>query len=167
MKLIPSKCIFRINRDIRFSKNKKPYKTNFGAILSNKSKSKIHNQAAYYLHIESGNSFLGGGAYIPHMTWLGEIRDRIILKPKEFKKIINNKNFTDNFTLEGTKLKTAPRGYDKDHPEIELLRHKSFLGLHKLSDKQVLSKNFLKHCAKTFKELKPFNDFLNTPKCKQ
>lgn len=153
--------LFRLNRDVRFSKDKRPYKANFGVLILSGGRSAMNEKAGYYLHIEPGNSFLAGGAYLPPMKWLSRIRDNIIADPKNFKSIINSKKFKKYFEVEGAKLKVGPRGYSKDHPEIELLKYKSFLGMHRISDRQVLAPDFKKYAAGAFKSLKPFDDFLN------
>ncbi len=157
------KCVFRIYRDVRFSKDKSPYKTHFGAhITSALNKSDIHSKAGYYFHLEPGDYFLAGGAYLPQGPWLKAIRQEIAYNAKEFKAILNSDSFKKYFgEMEGEKLKTAPRDYPKDHPEIALLRHKSFLATHQCTEKQVLSKNFVSHCGKVFEALFPFDDFLN------
>ena len=153
--------IFRINRDSRFSKNKSPYKTNIGILILSGGRNSMMEKAGYYLHIEPGKSIIGGGAYKPQSSWLNQIRDKILENPDEIKKIIYNKSFNKYFQLENDMLKTAPRGYAKDHPEIELLRYKSFAGLCELTNKQVLNPNFMEYCALAFKELHPLNEFLN------
>ncbi len=155
--------IFRIYRDVRFSKDKSPYKTHFGAhITSAPKKSEIHTRAGYYIHLEPGNTMLAGGAYLPESNWLKAIRQEISYNADTFKKIIQDSAFQKYFGgIEGEKLKTAPRDYPKDHPEIELLKQKSFLATHRCEDDEVLSDNFLKHCAETFKALHPFDQFLN------
>ena len=161
IELNPKKTVFRIYRDVRFSANKDPYKINMGAHLSN-SPSKIHDRAGYYIQIQPGNSFLAGGAYLPPNPWIGNIRQEIDYNTKEFKKIINSASFKKYFgEMEGEQLKTAPKGYPKDHPEIELLRYKSFLASNKCDDKLVTSSDFLNHSASVFKAMKPFDDFLN------
>lgn len=155
--------VFRIYRDVRFSKDKSPYKTHFGAhITSAVKRSDIHTAAGYYIHIGPGESMLAGGAYVPEKEWLANIRNAIDLHAKDFKKILNSKKFKEYFgEMEGEQLKTAPKGYPKDHPEIDLLRHKSFLATHYMPDKQITSKDLLKHCTNVFKAMKPFDDFLN------
>ena len=154
--------IFRIHRDVRFSKDKSPYKTHFGAHISSApKKSEIHTRAGYYIHLEPGASMLAGGAYLPEGSWLKAIRQEIHYNADSLKKIISDPGFKQYFDMEGEKLKTAPRDYPKDHPEIELLKHKSFLAVHHCDDKEVLSDEFLKHCARAFKELYPFDQFLN------
>lgn len=156
-------CIFRINRDIRFSKDKSPYKTNFGAhITSAKKRSEIHSRAGYYIHLEPGASMLAGGAYMPEANWLRAIRQEIDYETKAFKKIIQSKSFKEYFgEMEGEKLVNAPKEYPKDHPEIELLKHKSFLATHKCKDSVVNSNDFLTHSTRVFKALYPFDTFLN------
>ena len=158
----PKKTIFRIYRDVRFSKNKEPYKTNFGAHIHPGEKQAVHSVAGYYIHIEpGGKSMLAGGAYLPQGPWLKAIRQEIDFNGKEFKKIITAKSFKTFFELEGEKLKRPPQGYDAEHPDIELLKQKSFLAVHHPTDKLVQSADFLKHCQKTFKALYPFDQFLN------
>ena len=160
--LEPKDCIFRIYRDTRFAKDKSPYKTNMGAhILANGRKTE-HSQAGYYVHLEPGNSFLAGGAYRPPAAWIKNIRQEIDRDAATFKKIISTKTFREYFgALEGEKLKTAPKGFPKDHPEIDLLRFKSFLAVHQVIDKQLLAPDYLKYSVKVFKALSPFDDFLN------
>ncbi len=156
-------CIFRIYRDVRFSKDKSPYKTHLGAYISPAmKKSDIHSRAGYYIHIEPGASILAGGAYMPQGEWLKAIRQEIDYNAGTFKKIVNNHEFKAIFgELEGDKLKRAPKGYTPDHPEIELLRYKSFLAVHKCDDKTVISKDFMQQCISVFKTLFPLNEFLN------
>jgi len=156
-------CIFRIYRDVRFSKDKSPYKTHFGAhITSAAKKSEIHSRAGYYIHIGPGESMLAGGAYLPQGDWLKAIRQEISYNADDLKKILNEEKFKTYFNeMEGEKLKRAPKGYEPDHPEIELLKYKSFLATNKVSDKEVISNDFLKHGANVFKALHPFDQFLN------
>lgn len=156
-------CIFRIYRDVRFSHDKSPYKTNFGAHITGATKkSELHSLAGYYLHIEPGESFLAGGAYLPTGDWLKAIRKEIDENAGELKKILSSKNFKNTFgEMKGEKLKTSPRDYPSDHPEIELLRYKSFLAVHNLNDEQILAGDFLNHCTDVFKALYPLDQFLN------
>lgn len=153
-------CTFRIFRDVRFSKDKTPYKTNMGAYISKGGKSSP--MAGYYLHIQPGGAFIAGGIYAPPADVLKNIRQEIDYNTAEFKDILNDKTFKKLFgELEGEKLKTTPKNYAKDHPEIEFLKHKSFLMVHQVSDKQVTAKDFAKTVTSTFEAMLPLNNFLN------
>jgi uncharacterized protein (TIGR02453 family) len=154
-------CTFRINRDVRFSKNKEPYKINMGTYISSGGKKSM--LAGYYVHIQpNGATFIAGGMYMPDAALLNNIRQEIDYNTEEFKGIINSKSFKKTFgTLQGEKLKTAPKGYEKDHPEIELLKHKSYIVSKPLSDDELYNKNLVKIIAQSFKELYPLNQFLN------
>ncbi len=158
--LEPKDCIFRINRDVRFSKNKAPYKNNFGALLAPGGKKSF--DAGYYIQIQPGASFIAGGVWQPAGPQISAIRQEIDYNAAEFKKIIGVKSFTTYFgkLSEEDKLKTVPKGYDKTHPEIELLKLKSYITIHDLKDKDVLSKKFLKHCNEVMKAMHPLNSFL-------
>lgn len=154
------KCIFRINKDVRFSKDKSPYKSNFGASINPGGKKSM--LPGYYLHIEPGKSFLAGGCYQPMPDVLAAIRQEIDYNADEFKKILNHKDFKNYFKAlsDEDKLKTAPKGYDKNHPEIALLQHKHFIAIHHLTDAQVKDNNFEKHVGLVFKAMLPLNQFL-------
>lgn len=155
------KSIFRIYRDTRFSKDKTPYKINMGANFS-ASPGKIHDHAGYYIHIEPGKSFLAGGAYVPPTPWINKIRQEIDYNTAEFKKIINAAAFKKNFgEIKGDKLKTVPKGFPKDHPELSLLQYKSYLLVHDCDDNTVTSGGFMKHVTDVYKTMVPFNAFLN------
>jgi uncharacterized protein (TIGR02453 family) len=156
-------CIFRIYRDVRFSADKSPYKTHFGAhFTAAVNKSEIHTKAGYYIHLEAGGSFLAGGAYVPEAVWLKAIRSEIHYNGKLFHSILDNTDFKQYFgTMSGEKLVRPPKDYPIDHPDIELLKHKSFLATHQCTDKMVLGNAYLNHCTKVFRALKPFDDFLN------
>lgn len=154
------KCLFRINKDVRFSKDKSPYKLNMGASINpGGKKSEI---PGYYIHVEPGKSFLAGGSYQPMPDVLAAIRQEIDYNTAEFKKILNAKDFKTYFKelSQEDKLKTAPKGYDKNHPEISLLQHKNFIMVHDLKDEDVLNKNFPTYAAKVFKAMLPMNEFL-------
>lgn len=158
--LEPRKCLFRINRDIRFSKDKAPYKLNMGASMSPGGKNS--NIPGYYLHIEPGKSFLAGGCYMPMPEVLAAIRQEIDYNGAAFKKILNAKDFKTYFGAlsEEDKVKTAPKGYDKNHPDIELLKFKHFIVVHDLKDSQVSAPDFDAYAAKVFKAMLPLNLFL-------
>jgi uncharacterized protein (TIGR02453 family) len=153
--------IFRINRDVRFSKDKRPYKENVGASFTRGGKKSKF--VGYYLHISpDGNSFLAGGSYMPPSNHLSAIRQEIDYNASEIKDVISKPKFKKLFgELEGESLKTSPKGYPKDHAEIVLLRRKSFIMMHKLTDDEVLKPDFVEFALGVFKEMKPLNDFLN------
>ena len=153
-------CVFRIYRDVRFSKDKTPYKPNFGAYLSKGGKKFIG--AGYYLHIEPGKSFAGGGLWMPEAPLLKAIRQEVDYNFKEFKSIIENKNFNKLFSkIEGEQLKNIPKGYEIDNPASDYLKMKSFTVMYHLNDEDLLDKNAINDCFNTFKTMKSFIDFLN------
>jgi uncharacterized protein (TIGR02453 family) len=155
-------CVYRFNRDIRFSKDKSPYKSHFGAFIVRGGKKNGDRLAGYYFHVEPGQSILAGGAYMPPAPWLTAIREKIDESPDELVKIIKAKNFVKYFgELSGEKLKSAPKRYPKDHPHIELLKLKSYLVVNENPDKMVLSNDFFDHVINVFKAMKPLNDYLN------
>ncbi|TAH21416.1 MAG: DUF2461 domain-containing protein [Cytophagales bacterium] len=152
--------LFRIYRDVRFSPNKDPYKTQFSAYFCKGGKNS--QLAGYYLHIEPSNSFVGGGAYMPAADLLKKIRQEIDYNGEEFLQIIENKEFKNRFgEIEGEKLKTLPKGYTADNPTINFLKMKGFVATCKFSDEQVLSENFDKQIATSFFTMQPLIDFLN------
>lgn len=161
-KLEAKKSVFRIYRDTRFSKDKTPYKTNFGAGLGMGKGNKI---SGYYLHIEPGKSFLAGGVYKPEPSVLKTIRQEISAFGDEFKAILEQDEFRNYFrglSVED-KLKKVPQGFEKDHKMAEYLKLKHFIVTHPISDEQLLSENAVKEFTKIFKAMKPLNDFLQTP----
>ena len=114
------------------------------------------------MNIEPGNCFLAGGAFRPSADWINAIRRHIVNDGDALWKIVARRKFRGYFDgIEGQSLKTAPRGYPKDHPEIDLLRRKSFLARHRLADGRVFSPGFLNYAAAVFRALKPLDDFLN------
>lgn len=154
-------CIFRIFKDVRFSKNKEPYKTNFGAYICRNGgrKSKF---AGYYIHIQPGESFLSGGLYMPESAVLTRIREDIDVYYDDLISIIENPAFKQYFAqLCGDKLKTTPRGYAKNNPAADFLKYKDIYVMHALTDKQVLDSNFIEHSTDIYKQLTPFNNFFN------
>ena len=153
-------CIFRIYRDVRFSKNKLPYKTHFGAYLADGGRKSPY--AGYYVHIEPGGSFAGGGVYHPESNVLKELRYEIMDKTDEFKGIISASNFKKVYPeIYGDKLKTAPKGFPKDFKDIELLKLKSYALVHSIDDKTVESPGFEDYLLNLYKTAKPFNSFFN------
>ena len=155
-------CIYRINRDIRFSNDKSPYKAHFGAFIVRGGRKNGDKFAGYYVHIEPGNSMIAGGAYMPPAPWLSAIREKIDEEPEELLRIIKNKDFINYFgKIEGEKLKTAPKGYPSDHPHIDLLKYKSYLVVNEVTDEKVLSQDYFEHIINVARAMKPLNDFLN------
>jgi uncharacterized protein (TIGR02453 family) len=159
--LAPKNCVFRINRDVRFSSNKEPYKTNFGASFSKGGK-KIES-AGYYFHLEPGNIFLGGGCWMPESATLKNIRMEIDYNFDEFKSILQNKSFKKYFDglNDEAKLSRPPRNYDESNPAIEFIKLKSFTALVSMDDEDVLNKNLTSNIINHFKAIKPLIDFLN------
>lgn len=157
-------CVFRIYRDVRFSKDKSPYKTNMGASINQGGKKM--EIAGYYLHIEPGKTMIAGGRWMPSGDHLKKIRQEIDYNGKHLHKILANKNFKKLFggldNSDEYKLARPPKGYDKDHKDVELLKLNSYLVWHEFSDKEVLSRNFLKNLTAAAKAMKPLLDFLNT-----
>lgn len=150
---------YRLNRDTRFSKDKTPYHTAFRAHISTAGKKPI--PAGYYICISPSVSFLGGGVFttqFPQATTL--VRDYIIQNAEEFQRIINAQEFTANFVIEGDKLKNVPRGYDKEHPLSEYMKHKSWDIEYHISDQQLVESDIL-FISQKLQLMKPFNDFLN------
>jgi len=155
-----AKTIFRINRDVRFSKNKSPYKTNLGAITKPGGKKSMI--AGYYMNIEPGKYFLAAGTYMPEAPILSAIRQEIDYNLDEFKKIVAAKDFKKEFTSLSVEdaLKTVPKGYDKETPALEFLKLKHYIVVKDLTDKEVLRKDFIKNTAKNFKASLPLISFL-------
>lgn len=154
------KTIFRIYRDVRFSKNKTPYKTSFGSYISPGGRKSVF--AGYYLHIEPGASFLAGGMHLPPSENLAKTRQEILYNVDEYKSILNNKDFITNFgTIKGEKLKRPPKGFNADFADIELLKNKEFIVIHNISDDIVFRDDFMNYVLTIFKSMKPLNDFLN------
>jgi uncharacterized protein (TIGR02453 family) len=154
-------CMFRINRDTRFSHDKSVYKTNFGAFMVRGGKKNGDRFPGYYLHVEPGSSFVAGGAYMPPAPWLSAIREKIDENGDELGRIINRKEFKKLFNgLDGDKLKVPPRGYPKDHPHIELLKMKSFLAYMSVSNRELTSEGCFDLVVSAFRAMKPLHDFL-------
>ncbi|WP_442787606.1 DUF2461 domain-containing protein [Flavobacterium suncheonense] len=151
--------MFRIYRDVRFSKDKSPYKTNFGVALG---RTKPMLRGGYYLHIEPDGSFVGGGFWEPNAEDLNRIRKEFEMDDSEIRAIISDENFVKTFgKLEGEELKTAPKGFDKEHPAIDLIRKKQYLVSRKFTDKEVTDKNFKTEVVNTFLAMRPFFDYMS------
>ena len=147
--------IYRIYRDVRFSKDKTPYNPRLAVSFSRLGK---HLRGGYFLQIKPGETLLGGGFWQPEKEDLLRIRKEIELDATEFREILNDSTFKKCFggIFEGDELKSAPRGFDKDHPDIDLLRKKGFIAVRKFTDKEVLSKDFLNDLDSSFRALRPF-----------
>jgi len=153
-------CLFRIFRDARFSKDKSPYKTNFGAFI--KSGGRSTAGAGYYFHVEPGGSMTAGGIYMPPSAELLAIRKAIAKKPEEFEKIIEENKFVRRFGgLADERLKTAPKGFPKDHPAVEHLKWKHYIVFRNYGDRDVLSPRFLDRCLEDYLLMAPLNEYLN------
>jgi uncharacterized protein (TIGR02453 family) len=156
-------CTFRINRDIRFSKNKDPYKTNIGMWMSTNKNRK--NSPGYYIHYEKGASFIAGGVWCPEPNELKQIRKEIEFFHDDLDKIIADKNFKKEFGAidrdENNLLKNAPKGFDINHPAIEFLKLKSFTCSQKIEDSLFENKDFDAIVSQKLIALKPLNQFLN------
>jgi len=156
----PKRNIFRIHRDTRFSKNKSPYKTNVAAVFH--LKGHWQDSAGYYVHIEPGNIYVGGGIYMPDGHQIKLIRSAIAERQNEFQSIVNAKVLKKKFgSLEGDKLQRAPLGYSPDNPMIEWLKHKSFYTGVEWKEKECFSEKFLDNIAVVYKDLEPLIRFLN------
>jgi uncharacterized protein (TIGR02453 family) len=152
-------AIFRIHNDMRFAKNKPPYKDHFGAVLAPGGRHSL--RLPYYIHIMPGGSLLAGGAHMPTSADLQAIRASIAEDPGPIRRVIEAPEFLRYFgEISGESLKSAPRGYAPDHPQIDLLRHKQFTLVHQLSDEQVLAESFADHALQVFSAMKPFFGYL-------
>lgn len=151
--------VFRIYRDVRFSKDKSPYKNHF-SVGFNRAKPML--RGGMYLHIENNASFVGGGFWEPNAVDLFRMRKEIEMDASELRAIIAEESFQKYFkTLEGEELKTAPKGFDKTHPDIDLIRKKQFLLTRSFTNKEVLSANFQSEVIATFKAMRPFFDYMS------
>ena len=162
VQLTAKDCIFRINRDVRFSTDKSPYQTYFGAHILGGGRKNEHGRSGYYIRLQPGDCMLAGGAYLPPAPWIKAIRDEIAYNAAEFKEILAHPDFKRYFgEMEGERLKTAPKGFARDHPEIDLLQFKSFLAVHRVKDEQAMKPDFSNHTVSVFQALYPFGQFLN------
>ena len=153
-------CIFRIYRDVRFSKDKTPYKAHFGAHL-NKGGKKFTG-AGFYLHLEPGKCFAGGGLWMPEAPLLKAVRQEINYNFEAFKLVLEDVQFKKQFgVIEGEQLKTVPKGYEATNPAAEYLRMKSFIAGHCLTDEEITSRASIKQCVEIFATMTPFINFLN------
>lgn len=152
--------MFRIYRDVRFSKDKTPYKPHFAGSFSRSGK---RLRGGYYLRIRPGESFLAGGFWAPNKEDLFRIRKEFEISDEEIREILKAPDFQKVFggKLEGEELKTAPKGFKKEHPAIDLIRKKGFIAVRNFTDKEVLSPEFLKEVLFSFQTLSPFFDYMS------
>lgn len=151
--------LMRVHRDVRFSRDKSPYKTNIGIQFRHEMGKDVH-APGFYLHIEPGDCFIGVGIWRPDSSALGKIRDAIVEHDKNWLYAINDKSFKKNFKLSGESLKNGPRGYDRNHVLIEDLKRKDFIAISQVDDNVALSKNFKQQVIKRFTEAEPYMQFL-------
>lgn len=154
------RSLHRIYRDTRFSKEKTPYKTNWSGSFRRATKAR---RGSYYFHIEPGNSFVADGFWGPEPEDMKRIRDEFAFDPKPFRKIIGSKSIRETFGgLSGEQVKTAPKGFSKDDPAIDLVRYKQFQLIRKFSDKEVLSPWFLADVNNSFRKMRPLLDYMSS-----
>ena len=158
---VAKNCVFRIFRDVRFSKDNTPYKAHFGAFFSKGGRK--YPGAGYYFHLEpGGKSFAGGGLWVPEAPLLKAVRQEIDYNFEEFKKIVDDKKFKKVFgSVNGEQLKTLPQGYTIDNPAIEYLKMKSFTVSCNIKDEDIAGKGLAKKVNEVFTTMRPFVDFLN------
>ena len=162
--ILAKDCLFRINRDVRFSKDKSPYKSNFGASI-NKGGRKGENSAGYYFHLEPGGAFAGGGIWMPMPDELKKVRQEIDYNFADFKKIVGAKKFKSvygDLSKSGEyTLSRVPKGYEPDNPAAEYLKLKSYVAMVKVSDADLASKDLVKKTVAAFEALQPLIEFVN------
>lgn len=151
--------LFRINRDIRFSPDKTPYKTAAGLHFRHESGKDVH-APGFYLHLEPDNVFVGTGIWHPDTQTLSQIRDAIVENPASWEAILTDELFRANFNLEGDSLKRVPKGYDPDHPFIDDLRRKDFVAGKSFTEADACSPNFIDRYADACRAAAPFAQFL-------
>ena len=151
--------LYRIYRDVRFSKDKTPYKNSLSGSFTRATK---RLRGGYYFHIEPNNSFIGGGFWGPNKADLKRLRQEFAADPDSLRAIIHSKDFKEAFgELKGEQLKTAPRGYAKDHPSVDLLRYKQFLVYQTFTNEEVISEDFALQLSEGFKSMRPFFDYMS------
>ncbi|WP_291964652.1 DUF2461 domain-containing protein [Maribacter sp.] len=155
---IEKKKLFRIYRDVRFSKDKTPYSTSFRMSLGREG---AFRRGGYYIKLEPGGSMIGGGFYNPNPGDIKLIRSHIAADDKPLRKILKSKKFKATFgELMGDQVKSAPKGFSKDHPAIDLLRYKAMYVFKEFSDKEVLAPTFLKEVKNVYKTIQPFFNYM-------
>jgi uncharacterized protein (TIGR02453 family) len=162
--LVAKDCMFRINRDIRFSKDKTPYKNNMGASMNKGGKQSV-SSGGYYFHLQPGQSFAGGGLWMPEAENLRKVRQEIDYNFKDFKKIINSKKFKDvygDLSHDAEfKLSRVPKGYEAANPAAEYLKLKSFVAMINVKDADLTSAELVKKTVTAFEALRPVLEFVN------
>ena len=153
--------VFRIYRDVRFSKDKSPYKTNAGVHFRHEVGREVHGPGLY-LHLQPGFLFAGAGIWRPNSATVGKIRGSIVANPDRWKSIVNNEEFTSMYELEGESLKRPPRGIDPDHPLIDQLKLKSFVATTNFTEEDACSPDFIDVYANACEIASPFTGFLTT-----
>jgi uncharacterized protein (TIGR02453 family) len=151
--------LFRINRDVRFAKDKSPYKTNSGLQFRHESGKDVH-APGFYLHLEPEGVFVGVGIWHPDNQTLGKIRDAIVENPDRWASLKADEAFSGTYQLGGDLLKRPPKGYEADHPFVEDLKRKDFIGVTQLSETDTYAPGFIDHFAKTCRQASPFMAFL-------
>lgn len=153
------KSLYRIYRDTRFSKDKTPYKTHWSGSFSRAGK---FRRGGYHFHLQEGNTYIAGGFFGPSTEDLKRIRQEISFDAAPLRKILSSTSFISTFeTLKGEQLKTTPKGFDANDEAIDLLRYKQFLLIGKFSDQELLSEDFLQQAGQTFKNMRPFFDYMS------
>lgn len=151
--------MFRIYRDVRFSKDKTPYKTHFGGSFSRLGS---HLRGGYYLHLKPGGSFLATGFWDPNKEDLFRIRKELEMDASEFREVIGQKSLKSIWgNLKGDTVKTAPKGFDREHPDIDLIKHKQYVFVRDLTDKEVLSDSFLEEVDQSYRAIRPYFDLMS------
>ena len=158
--LNPKDCVFRIFRDVRFSNDKRPFKSNYGCFICRGGRKS--GFAGYYLHIQPGECFLSGGIYMPSPEHLQAIRQEIYYHPQNYIQLIENEEFKATFTLEySDKLKTAPKGYPRDWEHLELIKNRNYAFGHRIEEEALCTPDFFKKAIDLFKVIYPLNRYLN------
>ena len=151
--------MFRINRDIRFSRDKSPYKTNVGAHFRHEVGREVHGPG-YYLHLQPGHVFAAAGIWRPDTSTLRKTREAIVARPATWERIVEQETFRSTYTLEGDSLKRPPRGFDPDHPLIETLKLKTFAASTSFDQDAACSPDFIDLYAETCRIAAPYSEFL-------
>lgn len=151
--------LFRIYRDIRFSKDKTPYKTAAGVRFPHEATKNVHTPG-FYLHLEPGSVFAGAGIWHPESKTLRQVRDAIVADPKGYQRSISGKAFKSGCKLGGESLKRPPKGYDPEHPLIDELKRKDFIAYAELTEKQACARDFESRLAKAFRAMAPYTAYL-------